>query len=111
MDAPSGHESRPVGAGAARDGQPSPRTGRYDAQNFTFGGCWTALRSPSSRLKKSCGPKPSMLANRTAGKLSRRLLYSEAALLKKRRAAAILFSMSESSVWSCWKLVLALRSG
>ena len=29
----------------------------------------------------------------------------------KRRAAAILFSMSESSDCNCWKLVLALRSG
>ena len=33
------------------------------------------------------------------------------ALLKKRRLAAILFSRSESSPASCWKLALALRSG
>ena len=39
------------------------------------------------------------------------VLYSCTELLKKRRAAASLFSMSESSVCSCWKFALALRSG
>ena len=55
----------------------------------------TAAFSASSRLKKSCGPKPIELANSTVGKLSREALYSDAALLKNRRDAAILFSMSD----------------
>jgi len=50
-------------------------------------------------------------ANTTAGKLSRDALYSAAALLKNRRAAAILFSRSDSSACSCRKFWLALRSG
>jgi len=50
-------------------------------------------------------------ANSTAGNAWIEALYSETALLKKRRAAASLFSTSVSSDWSCWKLVLALRSG
>ena len=37
--------------------------------------------------------------------------YSWTAVLKKRRLAAIVFSRSDSSEASCWKLALALRSG
>ncbi len=45
------------------------------------------------------------------GKTLDAALYSCTALLKKRRAAAILFSRSESSACNCWKFALALRSG
>src|ERR1043165_10118843 len=52
-----------------------------------------------------------MPANRAAGICWMPVLYSWTALLKKRRLAAILFSRSDSSPASCWKLALALRSG
>ena len=50
-------------------------------------------------------------ANSTAGNCWMAALYSGTALLKKRRAAAILFSRSDSSACSCRKFWLALRSG
>mgnify|MGYP007054661945 CR=1 FL=1 len=67
------------------------------------------LCSPTS--KKSRGPKPNGPANSTAGNCSRPVLYSLTALLKKRRAAASLFSMSLNSFCNCWKLELAFKSG
>ena len=47
----------------------------------------------------------------TAGKRWIEALYSPTALLKKRRAAAILFSRSASSPCSWMKFWLAFRSG
>ena len=55
--------------------------------------------------------KPSEAANSAAGNCWMPVLYSCTELLKNRRAAAILFSMSDSSACSCWKFWLALRSG
>src|SRR5262249_45367922 len=79
-------------------------------QNFTLGACSSCGRdSPAS--KNSRGPKPGGPANTAAGNCWMPVLYSCTVLLKKRRAAAILFSISESSACSCWKLALALRSG
>src|SRR5205823_2587329 len=63
------------------------------------------------RSKNSRGVKPNMPANKAAGICWMPVLYSWTALLKRRRLAAILFSRSESSPASCWKLALALRSG
>src|SRR5262249_37751395 len=80
-------------------------------QIFTGGACSSALRSAAPTSKKSFGEKPSAPASSTAGNCWMPVLYSCTALLKKRRAAAILFSMSESWAWSCWKFWLALRSG
>src|SRR6185437_12029150 len=79
-------------------------------QNFTVGTCSTSARL-APRSKKSLRVKPNIPANRAAGICWMPVLYSWTALLKKRRLAAILFSRSESSLASCWKLALALRSG
>src|SRR6202021_1792939 len=72
-------------------------------QNFTVGA--------APRSKKSLRVKPNMPANNAAGICWMPVLYSWTALLKNRRLAAILFSRSDSSLASCWKLALALRSG
>ncbi len=69
---------------------------RNDAQNFTCGACSSTLRS-SPTSKNSFGVKPIEPANSAAGNCWMPVLYSCTALLKNRRAAAILFSMSESS--------------
>ena len=83
---------------------------RNDIQNFTPGACSSCGRaSPTS--KNVLSRKPKLAANSTAGNCWMPVLYSWTALLKKRRAAASLFSMSESSLCNCWKFVLALRSG
>ena len=50
-------------------------------------------------------------ANSTAGKLSRVALYSAAALLKKRREAAILFSRSDSSALQLLEVLVGLEVG
>src|SRR6185437_16010087 len=79
-------------------------------QNFTLGAASTSARL-APRSKKSRLVKPNMPANSAAGICWMPVLYSCTALLKKRRLAAILFSRSDSSFASCWKLALALRSG
>src|SRR5262249_815212 len=81
------------------------------AQNFTCGAWSSVLRSSGPTSKNCFGWKPSEAANNAAGNCWMPVLYSCTALLKKRRAAAILFSMSLSSACSCWKFWLALRSG
>src|SRR5262249_54162481 len=80
-------------------------------QNFTCGACSSTLRSSTPTSKKSFGVNPSAPASSTAGDWWMPVVYSCTALLKKRRAAAILFSMSESWACNCWKFWLALRSG
>ena len=79
-------------------------------QNFTVGTVSTSVRL-APRSKNSLRVKPNMPANSAAGSCWMPVLYSWTALLKKRRLAAILFSRSDSSLASCWKLALALRSG
>src|SRR6266446_9442468 len=79
-------------------------------QNFTAGAASTSLRL-EPRSKKSLRVKPNMPANSAAGICWMPVLYSWTALLKKRRLAAILFSRSDNSLASCWKLALAFRSG
>src|SRR5688500_9580881 len=60
--------------------------------NFTCGAVLTASASPSPSSKKISSWKPKGLAIRLAGNCWIAVLYSAVALLKKRRAAAILFS-------------------
>src|SRR6201981_3033931 len=83
---------------------------RARRQNFTLGAASTSVRL-APRAKKSLRVKPSGPANSAAGICWMLVLYSWTALLKKRRLAAILFSRSDNSLASCWKLALALRSG
>jgi hypothetical protein len=68
-------------------------------------------RSVPPISKNALAEKPNMPASTTAGNCSMAVLYSETALLKKRRAAAILFSRSASSFWSYRKFWFAFRSG
>src|SRR6185436_13593229 len=65
-------------------------------QNLTCGAVLTAARSASSTSKNVRSVKPNEPAMSTAGNDWMEALYSATELLKKRRAAAILFSMSES---------------
>jgi len=76
---------------------------------FVF--AFTAARSPSSRSKNSRSWKPMLRAIRTAGNCWMPVLYSWTALLKKRRAEAILFSMSARSDWRRRKFSFAFRLG
>src|SRR4051794_14831916 len=85
-------------------------TEKVHLQNFTVGTASTSVRV-APRSKNSLRVKPKVSANSAAGICWMPVLYSWTALLKKRRLAAILFSRSDSSACSCWKLALALRSG
>src|SRR5665213_139879 len=99
--------SRSLPSGAhSRD----PLARNDEIQNFTDGTASVSARV-APRSKKSLRVKPNMPANKAAGICWMPVLYSWTALLKKRRLAAILFSRSDSSPASCWKLALALRSG
>src|SRR5205823_2692617 len=80
-------------------------------QNFTCGACSSTLRSSTPTSKKSFGVKPSGPASSTAGNCWMPVLYSCTARSEERRAAAILFSRSESWLCSSRKFWLALRSG
>ena len=63
-------------------------------QNLTCGGVLAATRSDSSSSKNSLDWNPIIPAISTAGNHWMAALYSDTELLKKRRAAAILFSRS-----------------
>jgi hypothetical protein len=56
------------------------------------GGASPMVARSSPRSKKFLGAKPKVEANKAAGKRWMPVLYSWTALLKNRRAAAILFS-------------------
>src|SRR5262249_58286238 len=88
-----------VSGATLREGFALHRIRDATSQNFTCGACSSALRSSTPTSKKSFGVNPSGPASSTAGNCWIPVLYSCTALLKKRRAAAILFSRSES--WPC----------
>src|SRR6516162_2613159 len=70
-----------------------------------------AARSVSAVSSSGAFLKPNMPATLTAGKTSRRMLYSVAASLNACRAKAILFSVEVSSSCRASMFWLALRSG